>query len=306
MTELGYRFIQLLRSTYCPTIIGILNPYWTTITKHRRNPNHITLPLPWSFKDIYDNPVASDVTLLTLSSSNTSSFVDPVAARGLVSQYHPTTKQHNATTTKPTSTNFRQTSNHPSTNTYALHRTKDGRQFLSLPNQSSILPQRSSPCKLCHNKPVNPWHATESCPYKHPTHIIAKDVRERVMQHNALHGVEKPGFSKTQNVPNAASSPPVATGHSAIVTSEVSDTIPTNDPSDSTNSLVDISSDSVETSLNINDEIVDTTYFDVPSPPPIVNNASTNFQHADNNGFYQDLQPNTYITDPLQYLSYSS
>ena len=298
ITDLGFCFIQLLRSTNCPTIIGILNPYWTLITKHHRNPHHITLPLPWTFKNIYDDLIASDITILSTPSSSTSSLVDPVAARG--SAYHPTNIQNNNATTRSASTKPTK----PSTQSYALHRTKDGRQFLS--HNLSIMSQCPSPCKLCHNKPVNPWHTTDNCPYKHPTHIIAKDVRERIMQHNALHGAEKPGFSKSQDISHATSSPPLATGHRAIVDSDILDSTSSDHHSNSDTLSDNNLSDSIEDQLENVDEIVDTTYFDVPIPPPIVNNASTNPQQLNNNDFYSDLQPDTYITDPLQYMSYSS
>ncbi len=35
LAMLAYRFLSLLRSTNCPTIIGLINPYWKSINKHR-------------------------------------------------------------------------------------------------------------------------------------------------------------------------------------------------------------------------------------------------------------------------------
>jgi len=126
------------------------------------------------------------------------------------------------------------------------------------------------------------------------------------MQHNALHGAEKPGFSKSQDIPHATSSPPLATGHRAIVDSDILDSTSSDHHSNSDTPSDNNLSDSIEDQLENVDEIVDTTYFDVPIPPLIVNNASTNPQQLTNNDFYSDLQPDTYITDPLQYMSYSS
>ncbi len=236
--------------------------------------------------------------------SGITTTMDPIAARGMTSPYHPTNKHQHTNTLRSTPNVFRSTTR-PSMQSIALHRTKDGRQYLSSPNSSSIISQRPSSCKLCLNKPVNPWHATENCPYKHPTHIIAKDTRERVMQHNALHGAEKPGFSKSQDLPNATSTPPLATGHSAIVVpSDTTDCL--DHPTSSTPDPDPTHDTSSPTSLDPTNEIVDTTYFDVPIPPPIGNNATTTIEHPDHDGFYLDLHPDTYITDPLQYLSYDS
>jgi hypothetical protein len=52
MALLAHHFIFLLQSVQCPTITGLLNSYWKDITKHRRDPKHLLLPLPWTFKDI--------------------------------------------------------------------------------------------------------------------------------------------------------------------------------------------------------------------------------------------------------------
>jgi hypothetical protein len=66
MALLAYQFIFLLHSIQCPTITGLLTTYWRAITKHCRDPQHLTKPLPWSFKDVYDDLVSSDVHLLQL------------------------------------------------------------------------------------------------------------------------------------------------------------------------------------------------------------------------------------------------
>ena len=80
---LAYRFISLLRSTKCTTIIGLINPYWKTITKHRRDPNHLIAPLPWKFKEVYDDLICSDILYLpNIPSPNSEHTVLPFAARG--------------------------------------------------------------------------------------------------------------------------------------------------------------------------------------------------------------------------------
>jgi hypothetical protein len=70
---------------------------------------------------------------------------------------------------------------------------------VSIPGHSSFGAPRIPPCNLCYNTHVNPWHSTEHCPYKHPTHILSKDIHECIMQYNAVHGAEKQGFTKTQD-----------------------------------------------------------------------------------------------------------
>jgi hypothetical protein len=50
MALLAYRFIALIQSINCATITGLVNPYWKAITKHRRDPKHLTAPLPWTLK----------------------------------------------------------------------------------------------------------------------------------------------------------------------------------------------------------------------------------------------------------------
>jgi len=186
MAELAQHYISILRSTQCPTIIGILTPYWKQITTHRRDPKHLSKPLPWTFKEVYDDLINSNIfTIPSIGLSSTPSLSDPIVARG---------------STKPVPT------------TVKIHHTKNGRRFLTLNKPSDThsrentherqSPHQPPPCTLCLNKHVNPWHGSDSCPYKHPTHILPKDVRERVMQHNALHGAEKRDFSKDQDTPD--------------------------------------------------------------------------------------------------------
>jgi hypothetical protein len=273
MALLAYRFIFLLRAIQCPMITGLLTTYWKEITKHRRDPNHLTKPLPWSFKDVYDDLVSSDVQLLQYSVDTTSTTPLPFAARGVI--HHSSPKQTN-TTPSPRST------------TISIHRTRDGRKFLS--HNNVLAAARRPTCLLCSNKHANPWHPTENCPYKHPTHILPKDIRERVMQHNALHGAEKKDYTRDQDLPTMKTSPPQAA--SAITPSEEKHNESSITPLDSSTDSIDFQDDN---------EIIDTEYFDLPLPPPTANLAST----SDSNP-YKDIEPDTVITDPLQYLSYES
>jgi hypothetical protein len=289
---LAYRFISLLRSTKCTTIIGLINPYWKTITKHRRDPNHLIAPLPWNFKEVYDDLICSDILYLpNIPSPNLEHTVLPFAARGT----------SNISTTTSKSITPSNVSNAKST-TIGIHRTKDGRRFVS--HNNKLLSSKQPLCQLCSNKHANPWHATEDCPYKHPTHILSKDIREKVMQHNALHGAENKNYHKNQDIPTSTNTPRQATGHSATtlesshlpfndstpttITEEL-DTIPTMSNSDSSDSPEDVN------------EIIETEYFDIPLVSATANAASTTIDTP-----YADIESDAVITDHLQYLSYES
>ena len=182
----------------------------------------------------------------------------------------------------------------PKHTTIDIHHTKDGRKFVS--HNNLLSPAKKPSCLLCNNKHANPWHPTENCPYKHPTQILPNDIRERVMQHNALHGAEKKDYTKDQDLPNTKPSPPQAA--SAITTSLEEIQHPSS-PDTSFESHPTISSNN--DNFDDNNEIIDTEYFDLPLAPPIANAAS-----IPTSQLYTDLDPDTIITDPLQYLSYES
>jgi len=288
MALLAYRFVSLLRSTNSPTITGLVNPYWKTITKHRRDPTHIMASLPWTFQEIYDDLISSDITSLTLTNvTSSTSIQEPFAARGLS---HPPSSIKSTSSSQSASTRSNQAT------TIGIHRTKDGRKFISQNNH--LLGPKAPLCQLCFNKHVNPWHPTENCPYKHPTQILPRDVRERVMQHNALHGAEKKDFTKTQDVQNAKHTPPQATGHSATVLESSHLPISSDLQSSPTTSIETSLEDSSD--LEPSDEIIETEYFDVPFPPATGNAATSNALP------YADIDCDSVITDHLQYLSYDS
>jgi len=60
-----------------------VTPYWKQITQHRRNPKHLLIPLPWSFKDVYDDLICSDISYLNVPTDDLIlSGPPPIAARG--------------------------------------------------------------------------------------------------------------------------------------------------------------------------------------------------------------------------------
>ena len=116
------------------------------------------------------------------------------------------------------------------------------------------------------------------------------------MQHNALHGAEKKDYTKDQDLPNTKPSPPQA---ASSITTSIEEIQNLSSPNTSFESHPTISSNN--NNLDDNNEIIDTEYFDLPLAPPIANAAS-----IPTSQLYNDLDPDTIITDPLQYLSYES
>jgi hypothetical protein len=66
----------------------------------------------------------------------------------------------------------------------------------------ATLPSASNKCRLCNNQHPNPWHVTENCPFKDPTFIQNKLIRENVMQHNSIYGRVNKHFSKETDIPS--------------------------------------------------------------------------------------------------------
>jgi hypothetical protein len=319
-----YRFLFLLRQTGNPTILGIIQPYWSKITIFHRNPHHFTLPkLPWELPDIFAELEASEISFLTCDRPPTTStyFVDdintsnttspePIASFGTSPLYIDTAPNNNNLDTITSSIAARGLINnnnkHPprhssqhhhrsSTSghkTLATHHTSDGRHFIAEQSSSS----RPS-CSLCHNKHANPWHDTSTCPLKHPTHIIDKTIRERVMQHNALHGSENKHFSKDLDHPHQPLQPRPAAHSFAQANSAVTN-IETSAPSPSTTlNHPDTIDNPDDTSLH---EIIETDIFDIPTLPQ-AHMATTSTPQVHEDYTFDDL-----IFDPTHYVSYSN
>ena len=117
-------------------------------------------------------------------------------------------------------------------------------------------------------------------------------MRERVLQHNALHGTEKRGYTKDQDIQTKASTPPQAS--SAITSLD-----PIIDTSTTIPQALEPALDTTEPTDH--DEIIETEYFDIPVPPAVANLASTSVTDP-----YQDIDPDLFVTDAIQYLAYDS
>jgi hypothetical protein len=181
----------------------------------RRNPSHFTITkLPWELHEVYNeleasgistlhspdkyNPSFSSTYINDYGSPNNNESPTPIAAYGSLVHHKPNNNNHNNISTNNNHNHNKHlpqkstTHNNNSTqhrHRISIHHTRDGRRFLSESNTSN-----RANCSLCFNKHPNPWHDTDHCPFKHTTHIIDKDVRERVMQHNALYGAENRQF----------------------------------------------------------------------------------------------------------------
>ena len=121
------------------------------------------------------------------------------------------------------------------------------------------------------------------------------------MQHNAIHGAEKQGFTKSQDIPNANATPrPAATGRLASIALE-SDASPSDSAIPTSNSTDIDLTQLEEGNLSTNhDDIIETEHFDVPFLSTV--NMATSFQSSP----FTDVTPGELITDHLQYLSYQS
>jgi hypothetical protein len=183
-------------------------------------------------------------------------------------------------------------------NTFGIHRTRDGRKFITTTNSTTTNQSRIA-CTLCYNKHVNPWHPTENCPYKHPTHIIDKEIRERVMQHNAIYGTEKKNFNKTTDITRPGPhQPKTAAAGNIIIPTTSSD--PPLHPSTTSNSPPATDTDLTRLEegnhLSPDNEVIESDYFSYPIP------AEANLGHFTSPDFTAD----EIISDHLQYLSYHS
>jgi hypothetical protein len=315
---LHYHFLSLLRHTGNSTILGITNPYWTSIMNFRRNPLHFTIPkLPWELHEVYAELEASDISILhspdipTSSSSslyhdeygttNNNVTPSPIAAYGsLIRPKSNNNNMHNNNLHNNKSSNISSTKPNQQHRRLTLHHTSDGRRFISEPTATT-----RPLCTLCFNKHPNPWHDTDHCPFKHPTQIIDKDIRERVMQHNALHGAENRHFTRSQDSSNTGARPPpnlssAARANCAVTshddpTSIASSNLPVSEPT-----TFEDHSSTIKEDIQLH-EIINTEVFDVPTVPQAnMGNASLL------PNITEDYALDELIFDPTQYLSYSS
>jgi hypothetical protein len=107
---------------------------------------------------------------------------------------------------------------------HGIHFTRNGQRFISNSTPGCIA------CEFCFNKHRSPWHPAAECPLKDITYIFDRNVRERVIQHNALHGAVNKIFSKMLDTLAHSQNlrPPTATANHVSFGDSPDDAPPTN------------------------------------------------------------------------------
>ena len=153
-------FLTLLRATGNHVILAETSNTWKKIKSHRRLPDYMNKPLPWTLNEILRDLETANITTLHLPSSpNDNNLPNPMAFKVMNHKY----------------------GHHQRQPTYQPHQ-KDHKP----PPMAST--QKHNKCLLCNNQHPNPWHSTENCPFKDPSLIQNKLIRDNVMQHNTLYG----------------------------------------------------------------------------------------------------------------------
>jgi len=154
-------FLDLLRSTGCHIILAETSSSWKEIRAHRRLPNHMSQPLPWTLNQILRDLETAKVTILHTSNKETSfSTITPTALLSNTSilpepeAYAIMNSRHHHHRSPPVSNQNNNNNNHNN----------------RPPPSASIT--RTNKCLLCNNQHPNPWHTENNCPFKDPTHIL--------------------------------------------------------------------------------------------------------------------------------------
>jgi hypothetical protein len=236
-------FLTLLRATGNHVILAETSITWKKIKAHRRLPNYMNIPLPWTLNEILRDLETANITILHMPSNpHEHNLPTPVVFKAMNNKYG----HHQRL---PTS--------HP-----------NNREYKPPPIAST----QKNKCLLCNNQHPNPWHPTEQCPFKDPSLIQNKLIRDNVLQPNTLDG-------KTNNKLGLK----LLTQHPYTKIVKLEDlNIPTLDhennqplpPEPATNSddqlehifhpIPDTSSDTEEHDEDA--QCIDTQYFDVPTP----------------------------------------
>jgi hypothetical protein len=191
--ELLHHFLQALcangESGFTRTT---LSSFDRTIKRLRRDPQHITVALSFTFYDIQVE--LRDVGIITFRSPNTLAVVpDLVAAAQL--------RPHKSPYARGDPSIIRSQPRDPQTRIPQPHDPQDRapqfRDHQSRPQpKGPYSPRRpSSPflnCKICLNRFRFSYHETEQCYFLHDDNIQDKEVRERIMQFRARHKIQLP------------------------------------------------------------------------------------------------------------------
>jgi hypothetical protein len=291
-------FLDLLRSTGCHIILAETSTSWKEIRAHRRLPNHMSQPLPWTLNQILRDLETAKVT--TLHVNSTSSLPSSIYPTALLST--------TPTLPVPEAYAIMNSRHHHQRPTPSSKHNNNNYINNNRPPPSAST-NKTNKCLLCNNQHPNPWHSTDQCPFKDPTYIQNKLIRDNVMQHNTLYGKINKNFIKTSDSPTTITN---TTQHPQRNLAKLADlNLPTLDPepvlTTSTTSPSPPYHNIQDTSFNEDpheDDIqcIDTQYFDVPTPAAhfsssTIPSPSTTVEPIDNTDI---------LFDPLQYLHFSS
>jgi len=205
-TYLLEHFLKLLRSTDSQLIIAETSPHWKQLQHHRRDPTHTTKTPPTTLNSILrDLEIAGITNLPAITTPQPSPTNQPLIAcsTDAVSNFHQ--KQYDPYAAYVTNKQYH---NQQRTTKQSLQ-TNHNKQ------------QQQPKCRLCNNQHPNPWHDTNHCPFKDPTFIQNRLIRENVMQHNTLYGKTNKNYTKTMDTPNSTSKPLPATIPKTIKSADI-------------------------------------------------------------------------------------
>jgi hypothetical protein len=273
-------FLDLLRSTGCHVILAETSDKWKTIRAHRHRPKHTTEPLPWTLNSVLRDLENAKVT--TLSNNHPLALSPSANLIGCTSHatYLPDPEAH-LSRSRPSSNNNKSMIKHP---------------------PQATLPSASNKCRLCNNQHPNPWHTTDYCPFKDPTFIQNKLIRENVMQHNSLYGRVNKHYSKDTDITSITHRPSLITPPKTAKLAELQ--LPTLEASTNDIDLLDATYHPIPPDTDtypFETPTIDTQHFDVPSPT--ANNGLATYTPTSSE---DDHATSDLIFDPLQYLQYSS
>jgi hypothetical protein len=286
-------FLTLLRSTRDHVILAETSNTWKQIKTHRRMPNYMTQPLPWTLNQVLHDLEIANVTNLYLpnhyhpvSPSSTDNIPDSMALKVMHSR-----PKHRPNIPSPS-------------------------HYQNLPHSATF--NKNNKCLLCDNQHPNPWHATEQCPFKDQSLIQNKHIRDNAMQHNTLYGRtnSKPSHNKPQTINNNLQHYTKQPHQKLAKLADLqlptldSDITPSAPPPPSTSDdtqeniyhhIPETTPDTSHQDQDYGHQLIDTQFFDVLTPT-----ANASFTPVSTNTIPEPIDTSDIIFDLLHYLHYSS
>jgi uncharacterized protein YoxC len=282
-------FLKLLRSTQSQFLIAETSSHWKQLQKHRRDPTHTSKSPPITLNDILrDLELAGITTIPTNPQSHIPSTTTP-----LIACTSDKTNNCDSNIYQPFAAYTNNKHNNTQPRAYKQQQTISQQKLKQAPK-----------CRLCNNQHPNPWHETQNCPFKDPTYIQNRLIRENVMQHNTLYGKVNKNYTKTMDTPNSVSKPLQATIPKTIKSADIEQhdlLLPELDHP--TQDLIPTYHDIPD---NHDQEIPDTDYHEIQQFEPTAHSGQGN--HNTNPTDQLDLfhDSSDLLFDPQQYLQFTS